>query len=232
MAAKRILIIDDDHEIQDILSRYLKREGFKIATADKGTLALDLVHSLKPHLIILDILLPDINGIELCKKIRNISTIPILFLSCKDDASDKVLGLGIGGDDYITKPFSPSEVVARVKAHLRRNELLKDSHHKKQTISFPGLEINTASYTVLINNKTLTLPAKEFKILAILAENPNQIFNTEQLFDLVWKEETTGDLRTVAVHISSLRKKIEPDPANPKYIRTVRGVGYKFAPIY
>jgi len=228
MAGEKILIVDDEHEISDLLDRYLTRDMFQVIIADSGQTAIQLAKSEKPDLIILDILLPDINGIEVCQKIRSKSTVPILFISCKDDASDKVLGLEFGGDDYITKPFSPSEVVARVKAHLRRNRLLTDNSSEKLILKFPGLEIDASSYTVHTNDKIVRLPAKEFQILNVLAQHPNQIFTAAQLFDLVWQEDSSGDLRTVVVHISNLRKKIEQDSSRPKYIQTVRNVGYRF----
>lgn len=228
MRKECILIVDDEPEISHLLFRYLDRENYKVIISDNGLKAVELVKSQNPDLIILDILLPDLDGLAVCQNIRNRTKSPILFLTCKDEDSDKVLGLGVGGDDYITKPFSPSEVVARVKAHLRRSNFFS-SNEKEHIIRYPGLQIDTSSYTVLLNENTLTLPAKEFQLLTILARNPNRLFSTEQLFDLVWKEDSCGDPRTVVVHLSNLRKKLELDPATPKYINTVRGVGYKFS---
>ncbi|WP_366924290.1 response regulator transcription factor [Metallumcola ferriviriculae] len=228
MAKEKILIVDDEQEISHLLDRYLTREMFQVIVTSSGKKAIQLVDTEKPDLIILDILLPDINGIEVCQQIRSKSTVPIVFISCKDDASDKVLGLELGGDDYIVKPFSPSEVVARVKAHLRRHRYLTNNPDNKQVLKFHGIEIDASSYTVRTNGKTVCLSAKEFQILNILAQHPNQIFTASQLFDYVWQEDASGDLRTVVVHISNLRKKIEPDSSRPKYIQTVRNVGYRF----
>lgn len=228
MRKEKILIIDDEPEISHLLYRYLSRENYEIIITDNGLKAMELVRAHDPDLILLDILLPGLDGLSVCQKIRHNTKAPILFLSCKDEDSDKVLGLGVGGDDYVTKPFSPSVVVARIKAHLRRNQFLK-SQGKDQFIRYPGLEIDTNSYTVLINGNPLSLPAKEFQLLTILARNPNRLFSTEQLFDLVWQEDNFGDSRTVVVHLSNLRKKLESDPQSPKYIVTVRGVGYKFS---
>jgi len=227
---KKILIIDDEPEISQLIEKYLTRERFIVYTADTAGKALELLTLEKPDLIILDILLPDTDGIELCKRLREETMAPIIFISCKDDVSDKVLALGMGGDDYVTKPFSPKEIVARVKSHLRRSNISCQEEKKSSTLTFPGLIIDQSSYSVIVNDQHITLPAKEFQLLNILARNPNILFTTDQLFDMVWNEDHIGDLRTVVVHISNLRKKIENDPANPRYILTVRGVGYKFNP--
>ncbi|KJS20846.1 MAG: hypothetical protein VR72_13935 [Clostridiaceae bacterium BRH_c20a] len=230
MNNKKILIIDDEPEISQLIEKYLTRERFIVFIADTAGKALEMLALEKPHLIILDILLPDTDGVELCRQLREETEVPIIFISCKDDISDKILALGMGGDDYVTKPFSPKEVVARVKAHLRRSNISNSYKKKSSTLTFPGLIIDQSSYSVIINDERITLPAKEFQLLNILARNPNILFTTNQLFDMVWHEDHIGDLRTVVVHISNLRKKVEKDPTNPRFIVTVRNVGYKFNP--
>ena len=229
MNKKKILIVDDEQEISNLIKLYLIKENFQVLIAESGQACIDMVRTDKPDLIILDILLPDMDGITVCQRLRRESNTPILFLSCKDDDSDKVLGLGIGGDDYITKPFSPNELIARVKSHLRRSDIFNSPTVKSRNLlRYPGFEIDLSSYTVYINDNPIYLPAKEFQLLALLAQNPNQLFNTDQLYDLIWQEDVIGDTRTVVVHISNLRKKIEADPMAPKYIQNLRGIGYKF----
>jgi DNA-binding response OmpR family regulator len=228
MAGEIILLVEDEQEISELVSMYLEDERYQVLVAENGQEALKLARREKPDLIILDILLPDMDGVELCQEMRHFTNVPILFLSCKGDDIDKIVGLRVGGDDYITKPFSPSELVARIKAHLRRNRMLGATQKHNQVLRFPGLEIDLANHEIRNNDATIAVSAKEFQLLSILARNPNRVFNSDHLFDLIWGMEDIGDTRTVAVHISNLRKKIEPDPAKPKYIQTVRGVGYKF----
>lgn len=230
MNENKILVVDDEIEITALLSLYLRREGYRVYVANNGYTALQMAKDVEPDLIILDILLQSLNGIEVCKEIRKTSHVPILFISCKSDDVDIILGLTVGGDDYITKPFSPSQLVARVKAHLRRTSLSAQAwqhsaHHK---ISFEDLEMDLRSHTVTVRGKAVALSAKEFDLLAYLARSPNKVFKLEQLYQHIWNTESFGDTRTLMVHISNLRKKIEPDPAHPQYIVTVRGVGYKF----
>lgn len=228
MAGEKILIVDDEPEMSQLISMYLEDERYQVKVAENGKQALKLARTEKPDLIILDIFLPDMDGVEVCQELRHYTSVPILFLSCKSDDIDKIVGLRVGGDDYITKPFSPGELVARVKAHLRRSRMLGAMHKYNHVLRFPGLEIDVAKHEIRKNHSTITVSAKEFQLLTILAQNPNRVFNPDHLFDLVWGLDDFGDTRTVAVHISNLRKKIEPDPAKPKYILTVRGVGYKF----
>lgn len=230
MGPTKILIVDDEIEITELISLYLQREGFQVHVANNGHEALEMARNTNPDLIILDILLHSLDGIEVCKEIRKDSTVPILFISCKSDDNDIILGLTVGGDDYITKPFSPSQLVARVKAHLRRNHI---SHNLRETqqlqvLSFPELEINVASRSVQQQGKIIALSAKEFDLLLYLAQSPNKVVRIDNLFQHIWGSDSFGDTRTLMVHISNLRKKIEPDPATPRYIITVRGVGYKF----
>lgn len=231
MKRDRILIVDDDPDIRNILELYLEKEGFKIITANEGSKAIHAIDTHSPDLIILDIMMPGLDGYETCQAIREKTDAPILFLSAKEDDFDKILGLRLGGDDYITKPFSPGVLVARIKAHLRRTRL---THSKKEqepvhtTLEFPGLFIDLDSCIVRVNGQIISLPAKEFQLLCLLGKNVEKVFSVEQLFQLIWGENSLGDNRTVMVHISNLRKKIEPDPTKPMYILTVRGIGYKF----
>lgn len=234
VAGEKVLVADDDEDIRHVIEMYLKKDGYRVVTAADGTTALDCVKTDSPDLIILDVIMPGLDGFEVCQAIRKETDVPILFLSAKESDMDKILGLGVGGDDYVTKPFSPAVLVARVKAHLRRNRLVfnrkKTPVHdeENQILKFPNLEIDLQSYSVRVNGSTVTLPAKEFQLLALLAKHPGKVFNVEQLFELVWGTNQFGDHRTVMVHISNLRKKIEPDHTHPTYISTIRGVGYKF----
>ncbi|MDT3700454.1 MAG: response regulator transcription factor [Thermincola sp.] len=231
MSGEKILVVDDDPDISEVINLYLTKNGFEVFSADDGQKAVDTACLLKPDLIILDIQMPKLDGFEVCQEIRKESNVPILFLSCKGEETDKIVGLTIGGDDYITKPFMAGELLARVKSHLRRSRTV-GTQKKPETgaITFPGISIDPASHSVLVNGQLVALPAKEFQLLATLAKRPNVIFGIEQLFQSLWGADSLGDNRTVMVHISNLRKKIETDPANPKYIHTVKGVGYKFSP--
>ncbi len=228
MAGEKILIVDDEPEIIDFVKMYLLQENFKISHAFNGKEALQKVRLEKPELIVLDIMLPDIDGVELCLNIRKISDCPILFISCKSSDIDKVLALSAGGDDYLTKPFSTLELVARIKAHLRRNRM-SENNSTDDVIKYDELEIHFNTHEVFVNEKQISLSAKEFDILSLLMKDPKRIYTVEQLYEAVWKENVLeGDSRTIIVYIGNIRKKIEPDPSNPKYILTVRGVGYKF----
>nr|WP_096440888.1 response regulator transcription factor [Alteribacter populi] len=233
MASERVLIVEDDKEIQQLLKLYLDNE-FAVYTAEDGEEVLRCVEEIEPDLILLDILLPKLNGIDACKKLRlKGKTAPVIFLSCKRENEDKIIGLDAGGDDYITKPFDPGEVVARVKAHLRRAKMNQGSFGESSdgVKTFGSLKINVNSYTVSINNKPVSLYAKEMQLLLFFVNRPGQVFSTEQLYDQVWGTDRYGDMKTVMVHISNLRKKIEENPAVPLYIQTIRGFGYKFNPV-
>ncbi|ACL75898.1 response regulator transcription factor [Ruminiclostridium cellulolyticum] len=229
MASEKILIIDDETEVIDLIKLYLLKDGFQVITATNGSTALELTNSHNPDLIILDVLLPDTNGLELCQNLRKITESPILFLSCKCTDMDKILGLTVGGDDYITKPFSPSELVARINAHLRRNRILTNQTNSADLsiLNIAGLTIDFANYTLYVDDKPVVLTVKEFEILSLLSQHPNMVFSLTQLYDHIWGVDNIGDTRTVMVHISNLRKKIEKDPANPKLIVTIKGIGYK-----
>ncbi|MBN1038603.1 response regulator transcription factor [Clostridium botulinum] len=230
----KILIVDDEIEILKLLETVLKKEGFNnVYTAKTLKEGLAEFNRVKPELVILDIMLPDGDGYEICKDIRSKSNVPILFLSAKTEELDKILGFAIGGDDYITKPFSPKEVAFRVKAHLRRvnynNENLNENNTEERIIKFGPYVLNESRAELIKNGKTIELTAKELKILSLLAHNQNQIISKEKLWDKVWGEDYFGFDNTIMVHIRKLREKIEDDSSNPKYILTVRGLGYKLS---
>ncbi|MBY7025142.1 MULTISPECIES: response regulator transcription factor [Clostridium] len=230
----KILIVDDEIEILKLLETVLKKEGFNnVYTAKTLKEGLAEFNRVKPELVILDIMLPDGDGYEICKDIRSKSNVPILFLSAKTEELDKILGFAIGGDDYITKPFSPKEVAFRVKAHLRRvnynNENLNENNTEEKIIKFGPYVLNESRAELIKNGKTIELTAKELKILSLLAHNQNQIISKEKLWDKVWGEDYFGFDNTIMVHIRKLREKIEADSSNPKYILTVRGLGYKLS---
>ena len=232
MAQDKIMIVDNEMEIIQLLRLYLSREGYRVIWTTDSEKAAAIARDEEPDLILLDVVMPGLTGIELCGKIREFSDVPILFVSCKGQDMDKVLGLSIGGDDYITKPFSPAELIARVKAHLRRRNLAgaagEPDTSRGSQITAGGLAINLTAHTVTADGRPVHLTAKEFELLVLLAKYPDRVFTTRQIFDHIW--DTYGiedDSRTVMVHISNLRRKLEPTPDSPKYIKTVRGVGYK-----
>lgn len=226
---KKILIIEDERSIAELERDYLEIDGFQVDIEEDGESGFKKARNEDYALIILDLMLPKIDGFEICKQIRLEKDIPILMVSAKKEDIDKIRGLGIGADDYITKPFSPSELVARVKAHLSRYErLMGTKDNKKEEIRIRGLYIDKASRRVYINNKEVTLTAKEFDLLTLLAMNPNRVFSKEELFERIWDLDSIGDIATVTVHIRKLREKIEADPSNPQYIETLWGAGYRF----
>ncbi|MCY8672149.1 response regulator transcription factor [Bacillus haynesii] len=230
MEAIRVLIADDEKEIRDLLKTYLKRECYEVDVAVDGEDALGLFEQNHYHLVILDVMMPKIDGIEVCRRMRNHTNVPILMLTAKDLEGDKILGLSIGADDYITKPFSVNEVLARIKAMLRRYLVLgSESRSDEQSlIQFKGLTINLKTYTVTAGGQEISLTAKEFELLKFFASNPGQVFTKTQLFRNAWSDQYIEDDNTVMVHIRRLRKKIEPDPSDPQFIQTVWGIGYKF----
>ncbi|HDW3058428.1 TPA: response regulator transcription factor [Bacillus cereus] len=226
----RILLADDDKEIRNLLKIYLERELYMVDTAINGEEALHLFNQNNYNLVILDLIMPKIDGIEVCKKLRYKTNVPILMLTAKDHEIDKILGLSIGADDYITKPFSIHEVIARVKALMRRFLVLGSSNtaQQKTTLSFKGLTFNLNTYTVHTNKEEINLTGKELELLKFFTSNPGQVFTKTQLFQNVWDDNYIEDDNTVMVHIRKLRKKIEIDPSNPKFIQTIWGIGYKF----
>ncbi|HDR4514864.1 TPA: response regulator transcription factor [Bacillus cereus] len=226
----RILIADDDKEIRNLLKIYLERELYMVDTAINGDEALQLFSQNNYNLVILDLMMPKVDGIELCRKLRDKTNVPILMLTAKDHEVDKILGLSIGADDYITKPFSIHEVIARVKALMRRFLVLGSDANiqEKTTLTFKGLLIDLNTYTVHTNKEEINLTGKELELLKFFTSNPGQVFTKTQLFRNVWDNNYIEDDNTVMVHIRKLRKKIEVDPSNPKFIQTVWGIGYKF----
>ncbi|MBE1441478.1 DNA-binding response OmpR family regulator [Paenibacillus sp. OAS669] len=228
MMDQTIFIVEDDPEVRELMSTYLEAHQFRVAWTDRGDEAIRLVRELRPDLIILDIVLPGKNGFEVCKEVREISPAPIIFVSCQTEEHYKITGLGIGGDDYITKPFSPNELIARVKANLRRPHLQSEKTGASSKLRFGATEIDTVSRTVKVHDEEILLSKKEYELLSYLAGNPGRTITREELFREVWGQEIFNDTRTIIVHISNLRKKIERDPANPRHIINVHGVGYKF----
>jgi len=232
MDGVRILIVDDDDAIAGIIGTYLKREGFAVERAADGQAALDAAAAGGWDLILLDVMLPKLDGYEVCRRLRaDHMDVPILFLTARTEEIDQVLGLGLGADDYITKPFSGPALVARVKAHLRRYREFKGAAASPaaEVLRFPGLEIDLAGCTVKREGEPVSLTAKEFELLRFLASNKGRVFTREQIFRHVWGEDYLADDNTIMVHIRRLREKIEPDPAAPTYIITVRGLGYRFS---
>lgn len=224
----KILLIEDDIEISTMLKNFLTTENFEVVTAYDGENACEKFFADNFSLVLLDLMIPKMNGIEVMGKIRESHTVPIIILSAKDTDSDKTLGLGLGADDYITKPFSVTEVLARIKANIRRNTQYAPSpQNHRTTLKKGSLVMNLENYTVTKDGKSLELTAKEFEILRLLMENPKKVYTKEQLYSLVWKDAYFGDENAVNVHISRLRNKIEDSPRNPKYVITVWGIGYK-----
>lgn len=232
MSQNKILIVDNEMEIVQLLRLYLSREGYSVIWTTDSSKAVSLTKEEQPDLILLDIVMPGPSGLEVCSKIREHCNTPILFISCKGNEIDKVLGFTIGGDDYITKPFSPTELVARVKAHLRRrnmNNIDELGFSPQNALLFDQITIDLNAHTVTVREELVHLTAKEFDLLVLLCKYPNRVFTPKQIFDHLWNSyDMEDDFRTIMVHISNLRKKIEMDSEHPKYIHTVRGVGYKF----
>lgn len=222
----RILIVEDELDLANIIKDYLEKELYEVEICTEGDKAIEIFDEFKPSLVILDLMLPGMNGYEVCKNIRIKSTIPILILSAKIDEFDKVKGLNLGADDYITKPFRPRELLARVNAQLRRSQVFNKEN--LEIIDIENIRIYTKEYKVEKNGRDLDLSRNEFELLVFLSENPRQVFSREQLYERIWGFDSYGDLNTVTVTINRLRQKIEDNPKNPKYILTVWGVGYKF----
>lgn len=223
---QRILIADDDSNIAELISLYLGKEGYETQKASDGREALEMFRSFDPNLIILDIMMPEMDGYEVCREVRKSSTTPIIMLTAKGETFDKVLGLELGADDYMVKPFDTKELVARVKAVLRRMD--KPEVNSKK-IMYDGLSINISNYSVSYAGENVEMPPKELELLYFLASHPNQVFTREQLLNQIWGYEYYGDTRTVDVHIKRIREKLGQDEDHPSWsIKTVWGVGYKF----
>ena len=225
----KILIVEDEEAIADLEKDYLELSGFEVEIASDGTRGLKKALEEEFHLVILDLMLPGVDGFEICRQIREVKNIPIIMVSAKKDDIDKIRGLGLGADDYMTKPFSPSELVARVKAHLNRYERLVSSNVKENSIiEIRGIKIDKTARRVWVNGEEKNFTSREFDLLAFLAENPNHVFTKEELFRKIWDMDSVGDIATVTVHIKKIREKIEVNSAKPQYIETIWGVGYRF----
>ena len=225
----RILIIEDETSIADLERDYLELSGFDVEIENNGESGLERALSRDIDLVILDLMLPGIGGFEICRRVREKKDIPIIMVSAKKDDIDKIRGLGLGADDYMTKPFSPSELVARVKAHLARYErLLNINTQTNDIIEIRGLKIDKTSRRVWVNGEERAFTTKEFDLLAYLAQNPDRVFTKDELFREIWDMESIGDIATVTVHIKKIREKVEKNSAKPEYIETIWGVGYRF----
>ena len=225
----KILIIEDELAIAELERDYLELSGFEVEIENTGDGGLKRALDEKFDLFILDLMLPGMDGFEICKRIRKVKNTPILMVSAKKEDIDKIRGLGLGADDYITKPFSPSELVARVKAHLARYErLIGSGMPENEIIEIRGLKIDKTARRVYVNGEEKTFTTKEFDLLTFLAQNPNHVFTKDELFSKIWDMESVGDIATVTVHIKKIREKIEYNTSKPQYIETIWGVGYRF----
>jgi DNA-binding response OmpR family regulator len=226
LETEKILLVDDEKDILDLLETTLIKEGFKeIYKSLSGYESIELCKKIDPDIIVLDIMLPDIDGFQVCQSLRKITLCPILFLSAKNDDIDKLLGLSLGGDDYITKPFSPKEVAYRIKAQLRRKAY--SNTIENNIIEFGQISINEGKKEVSKNGQILSLTAKEYQLLLYLAKYPDHILSKKTLYEAIWEEPYFGDDNTIMVHIRKIREKIEDDPSSPKYLLTIKGLGYK-----
>lgn len=225
----KILIVEDEEAIADLEKDYLELSGFEVEVANDGEMGLSKALGEDYNLIILDLMLPGVDGFEICRRVRDEKNTPIIMISAKKDDIDKIRGLGLGADDYMTKPFSPSELVARVKAHLARYErLIGSTIEENKVIEIRGLKIDTTARRVWVNGEEKTFTTKEFDLLTFLASHPNHVYTKDQLFSEIWDMESIGDIATVTVHIKKIREKIEFDTSKPQYIETIWGVGYRF----
>lgn len=225
MSAEKILIVDDDTNICELLKLYIEKEGFSAVVANDGLTAVKLNDSEKPDLILLDIMLPGLDGWQVCREIRKTSNVPIILVTAKGEVFDKVLGLELGADDYVTKPFDTKEIIARIKAVLRRSA--KDTDSDIKEVYYDNLKINLTNYELIVDGKAIDTPPKELELIYHLASNPNRVFTRDQLLDEVWGFDYYGDSRTVDVHVKRLREKLEGVSVNWE-LKTVWGVGYKF----
>ncbi|RKI86168.1 DNA-binding response regulator [bacterium 0.1xD8-71] len=225
----KILIVEDEEAIADLEKDYLELSDFEVTIENNGDKGLETALTGNYDLVILDLMLPGIDGFEVCKRIREEKNIPIIMVSAKKDDIDKIRGLGLGADDYMTKPFSPSELVARVKAHMARYDRLVGSNQKvNDIIEIRGLKIDKTARRVYVDGEERVFTTKEFDLLTFLAENPNHVYSKEELFREIWDMDSIGDIATVTVHIKKIREKIEFDTAKPQYIETIWGIGYRF----
>lgn len=225
MAKTKILLVDDDANIRQLVNLYLEREGYEVDMAADGNEAVRKFKAAPPNLLLLDLMLPGMDGMQVCREVRKVSNIPVIMLTAKDETFDKVLGLELGADDYIVKPFEPKELIARIKAVLRRYQT---AEAPERELAFPGLTVNISQYTVTYMGRELEMPPKELELLYFLASHPGMVFTREQLLEQVWGYDFFGDSRTVDVHVKRLREKLTGGEALGWSIRTVWGVGYKF----
>jgi two-component system response regulator RegX3 len=223
----KILVVEDEESFSEALSYLLGREGFEVIVADSGSKAIEEFDRVGADLVLLDLMLPGLSGTEVCRQLRQRSDVPIIMLTAKDSEVDKVVGLELGADDYVTKPYSSRELVARIRAVLRRNSDLGDSEPESGTLTVGPVRLDTERHVVAINGNAVQFPLKEFELLEYLMRNCDRVLTRTQIIDRVWGSDYVGDTKTLDVHIKRLRAKIEDDPANPIYIQTVRGLGYK-----
>jgi DNA-binding response OmpR family regulator len=228
MSESRILVVEDESMVAEVVERYLRRDGHSVMVAHDGASAMESVERYQPDLIVLDLMLPGIDGMEVCRRVRDRSSVPIIMLTARGEETDKVVGLAIGADDYVTKPFSPRELAARVKAVLRRSA--QRAPADEDTLHFDDLRISKRRRTAEDQRGAIKLTAREFDLLFHLANHAGQVFSREQLMDAVWDYEFAGDADTVTVHMRRLRSKVEIEPSRPRHLKTVWGVGYKFEP--
>lgn len=225
----KVLIVEDEEAIAEIERDYLELSGFDVTIRADGDSGLETALAEDFDIIILDIMLPGTDGYEICKQVRNVKNIPIIMVSAKKEDIDKIRGLGTGADDYMTKPFSPSELVARVKAHLARYErLITDNKPENDIVEIRGIKIDKTARRVFVDGEEKSFTTKEFDLLAFLVDHPNHVYTKEELFREIWDMDSVGDIATVTVHIKKIREKIEANTAKPKYIETIWGVGYRF----
>lgn len=224
-----VLIVEDEVSFSDALSFMLRKEGFEVTVASDGNAGLDAFSRHGADIVLLDVMLPGISGTEVCRQLRQVSKVPIIMLTAKDGEIDKVVGLELGADDYVTKPFSSRELVARVRAVLRRQTAVEDTDASSTELKAGPVVMDVDRHTVFVNGEEVKLPLKEFELLELLLRNAGRVLTRTQLIDRIWGSNYVGDTKTLDVHVKRIRSKIEPDPANPQYLQTVRGLGYKFA---
>jgi DNA-binding response OmpR family regulator len=224
----KILVVDDEPNIREVVSLYLRRDGHSVISAADGEEALRLYRQSQPDLVVLDLMLPKVSGLEVCRRIQSDKRVPVVMLTAKGEEEDRIVGLGIGADDYVVKPFSPRELAARVEAVLRRVNEARTGPSAEKLMVFGDLCIDPNAREVTIRDAPVTLTAREFDLLQHMASHPKRVYTRDQLMEMVWGYAFAGDTSTVTVHIRRLREKIEPDPAHPRYLQTVWGVGYRF----
>jgi len=226
--AQRVLVVEDEHMVAEVVERYLRRDGYDVTVVHDGVAAMSRFEDMSPDLVVLDLMLPGLDGMEICRRIRVRGETPIIMLTARAEELDKLLGLGVGADDYVTKPFSPRELAARVRTVLRRAG--RSGGAGSDALRFAGLRVDRRGRTVEGDRGQIALTAREFDLLYYLASNAGQVFSREQLMNAVWDYTYAGDAETVTVHMRRLRAKVEADPSRPRYLKTVWGVGYKFEP--